>query len=81
MRRVLAYAFGFIVLLAALYVGAYYALVEKRGEPFFPGTMRPGEFSAFYRINADWPQDVFRPIHELDRLLRPGYWTVWPKVS
>jgi hypothetical protein len=67
--RELGYAIGFVVVLAALYVGAYYAMVRRA--PRFGEAV---EVVAIYSFSADWPTAFFLPIHQIDRRLRPDYW-------
>ena len=69
--RECGYAVGFIVLLAGLYVGAYYAMVERV-------SLKPFSSSpcfASYRMSGVWAMQFFNPMHEIDRLLfRPDFW-------
>lgn len=72
----MGWALVFVVLLLVVYVGSYLALV-KRGTPL-PGT---GEVHALYRIGENWEsgeviQTIFRPMNQLDRRLRPDYWSL-----
>jgi hypothetical protein len=79
--RELGYAIGFLVFLAALYVGAYCAMVEKV-ELFAPTD--PGGGMAMprrviwatprYRIDDAWGRRIYAPIHAADRQLRPHFW-------
>ena len=64
-RSVLALA-----LLPAVYVAAYFALVEVT----HGGWSQPGQ----PRYGLGIPVEVFSPIHALDRLLRPGTWETKP---
>jgi hypothetical protein len=67
--RELGYALGFVVLLAALYVGSYYAMVERRvaGVSFTIIMVR-------YRFCEEWARQFFAPVHALDQRLRPDFW-------
>jgi hypothetical protein len=57
------------VLLAALYIGAYYAMVDRI---VFPSE---GRWGARYPFGDEALTSFFAPIHRLDRdNLRPGYW-------
>jgi hypothetical protein len=72
--RELGYAFGFVVVLAALYVGAYYAAVERslRYCPRKDASKR--HFPCSYRVGGDAMASFFEPMERVDRRLRPGYW-------
>jgi hypothetical protein len=63
-----------IILLAAIYVGCYFATVYQ-GDPM-AGNPHLGAFiGARYRIFGSSVYPIFRPIHQIDRdLLRPAYW-------
>jgi hypothetical protein len=74
--RELGYAVGFLVLLAALYVGAYFATVERSlfgaginadwpDQPWLPW---------YPRIESEWTHPFFAPMHVVDLKLRPDYW-------
>ncbi len=70
-----------LLLLPAVYVGLYYATVEKG---FFVATS-PGPLLSW------WPeycgsrskvvQTIFSPAHTLDRILRPDHWWDYPSES
>jgi hypothetical protein len=70
----LGYAIGFVVLLAALYVGAYYAMVERVRLVTDTDPPRILATSARYWIVDSWAQDFYAPLYALDRQLRPGFW-------
>lgn len=61
--------------LLALYVGAYYALVEA--DPFTYEILH-GDEIAWYPVYPDFPWGdgvaFFAPIHGIDRRLRPAVW-------
>jgi hypothetical protein len=72
--RELGYAIGFVVLLAALYVGSYFLAVTPTtfASPDGGGVsirMKPA-------YPAEWMEPVFAPIYEIDRKLRPEAWKV-----
>jgi hypothetical protein len=80
--RELGYALGFIVLLAALYVGAYYALSEREDRTYLM-VMRhiermertaPKVSMVNYRYGGELAVAFFAPIHEVDRKFRPDWW-------
>jgi hypothetical protein len=66
-----------VLIPTALYLGSYYALARR--QLFGVGDFT-GKFSyrltprLFYRHESDATDALFRPAHELDRLLRPAYW-------
>jgi hypothetical protein len=64
--RELGYAIGFLVLLAVLYVGSYCAMVERR--PYQLGIDSVRYPDAFL-------EEVFSPIHQIDRVIRPEFWS------
>lgn len=77
--REIGYALAFLVLLAAVYVGGYYALVIREddwqiefGELPRVVIMPP---QAVYRLGGDSSKDFFSLLHEIDRRLRPSYWS------
>ena len=74
--RELGYAIGVIVVSAALYVGAYYAMVQ-RGPVLWLNTLDLWdiETKADYRFAQETSEVVFGPINDLDRVVRPGYWS------
>lgn len=60
-----------LLLLPVLYVGSYLALVVPAG--FF--TARSGTArTEYYRVENDSCAQVFWPLEQLDRKLRPGGW-------
>ena len=79
--RYTGYAIGIVVLLAMLYVGAYYAMVEHRlfGAPppewhdrIISDTWK--YYHPSYRVGGEWSVWLFGPMHALDRELRPKWW-------
>jgi hypothetical protein len=76
--RELGYAIGFIVVLTALYVGAYYAMVEKWIESDIVldghGLDPERKVVVNYRFGGDWAGSLFSPMHALDQKLRPEWW-------
>jgi hypothetical protein len=71
--REFGYAVGFLVLLAALYVGAYYAMVEPTPLPIMMG-VGPWRMNANYRFGGESSAAFFSPLEELDRRFFPGRW-------
>lgn len=81
--RQLRYAFGAVVLLAAIYVGSYYAMVERWeiepagvvAEAFVAEAFAvDGAVFPEYRLRQDWLYNFYAPIHAVDRKLRPDFW-------
>jgi hypothetical protein len=74
--RELGHATGFIVLLTALYVGAYYATVERSSLRLckLPDQNVPLCFPWYPMIESDTTCSIFSPMHELDLRFRPDYW-------
>jgi hypothetical protein len=76
--RELGYAISFLVLLAALYVGAYYAMVERtehiHGFMIGIGMRDPPTVKLKYRYGGEWSMAFFYPAHDIDRRLRPDLW-------
>jgi hypothetical protein len=69
--RECGYALGVVVLVAAIYVGSYYAMLDHR----FVCMAIPGsEAIPIYRFWHESSDRFFGPAHELDRMIRPGYW-------
>jgi len=66
MGKRITIALGILALLPAIYVAAYFALVEVKAT-WGPRLLIPG-----YKCGA--PVEFFAPIHEIDRKLRPGTW-------
>jgi hypothetical protein len=78
--RECGYAVGFVVVLAALYVGSYFALVDRKSNR----TMLIADLIDLDvddlrqlepRYPAVWLQGFFGPIHKIDRKLRPDFWS------
>jgi hypothetical protein len=69
--RECGYAIGFVLLLAAIYVGSYYAMVQKIefhwGVPFTVDVVS-------YRFGGVGADSFFGPAHALDQQLRPEFW-------
>jgi hypothetical protein len=86
--RELGYAIGFVVLLATLYVGTYYAMAQRGVEPEIDwaasqkkpglGVVTTGKMlaSVSYSFENEWVDVIFGPMHQMDRRLRPEYWQV-----
>ena len=77
--RELGCAIGFIVLVAALYAGAYYTMVERCefGSSPVPELGRPWCYVQ-YRVGGNRAVAFFNPMHEIDRRIRPEWW--WPEI-
>ena len=75
-RWILIFAFAFLT----NYVGAYYTLVDR--QPGIGGFMF-GVHPRYHLgpVDANGLSDVFRPMHEIDRSLRPGYWVGFFRVG
>jgi hypothetical protein len=66
-----------LLLLPLVYVGSYLALLKPQ-----PGSIAWSSWAnlsvrriADYRWGGDYARAAFRPIHSVDQLVRPGYWT------
>lgn len=70
--RYSGYAIGFIVILAAIYVGAYYAMVERVQIGGRSGRM--SIFIVHYRGDYRWVESFFAPMHAVDQSFRPKFW-------
>jgi hypothetical protein len=66
--RELGYAVGFIVLMGVLYVGAYFAMVDRGSNILFYG------WTPEYRFGGSAAETIFAPIHEVDRHVRAEFW-------
>src|SRR5436190_22320182 len=91
--RETGWAFGAVVMLAALYVGSYFALVTQSpyssspvpmGYNFggstrvFESPMAPYFVDPEYRVCGNAAASFFGPIHEIDLVLRPKMWSPSP---
>jgi hypothetical protein len=69
---------GFIVVLAVLYVSAYFALVGQKvafNRNLIVEVLTGKDFRDVEpAYPADWLEPVFDPIHSIDRRLRPDFW-------
>lgn len=74
--RGIGYAAVFLVVLATMYVGSYFALVERgpniNYSPSYPPTQP--SMPTYRWISAGWVQSLFAPVHALDVRLRHDYW-------
>jgi hypothetical protein len=72
----LGYAVGLLVLLAALYVGAYYGMVKRQPRALAPDRDEDGflTVSPKYPIAQEPFAVFFRPMHVFDRRVRKGFW-------
>ena len=67
---VLGYVLGSVLFLAALYVGSYYAMVEKFE------CLGVGFTCPTYPSGPEWAEGFYSPMHAIDLKLRPGYWAL-----
>jgi hypothetical protein len=67
-RKELAYAVAFVSLLAGLYIGSYYVMVQPQ---FWEA---PPFYVPEYLFGGDIAKAVFAAWHEVDLRLRPEYW-------
>jgi hypothetical protein len=77
MRKAIRWSliFGFAFL--TNYVGAYYALADREPLPIGGGLHfdpSPCRYH-FGPVNANGLAGVFRPMHSVDRAIRPAYWS------
>ena len=74
--RQFGYAIVAVLLLLAIYVGAYYATVEREMTPIHVfGRGWSMEFFVAYRFAPEVSEALFRPMHKIDRAIRSEYWT------
>jgi hypothetical protein len=75
--RECGYAIAVLAVLAGLYLGAYFVLLERLdlGELVAQrGTPEYREMPAACYYTGEWGYDFFRPAHHVDRMLRPWVW-------
>ena len=60
-----------VVLLPAAYMGAYFALLRS---PLIVGKPNNSRRVPLYRVSNAWVSSALAPGHQIDRLIRPGYW-------
>ena len=66
-----------ILLLFGAYLGAYYAMLK--GSLYFHGV---GYSIPMYRLRSEALEAGFAPAHEIDRLIRPDYWSdEWQRTN
>jgi len=66
-----------LLLLPVLYVGSYLALVTPEGaitHTFQGNSVRIGWHH--YRVSGTWIGNVFWPLEQIDRKVRPGAWEI-----
>jgi hypothetical protein len=65
-----------LLLLPVLYVGSYYALVVPTQGSFLGSARHPVSAEMFpdYRIVGRYGDSFYKPIHNMDRELRPATW-------
>lgn len=66
-----------LLLLPALYMGAYYALLKDQislASPPAPGVPFDLMLEPVYRIDSPIVDTALEPAHRIDRALRPDYW-------
>lgn len=59
------------LLLSGLYVSSYLPLVER---DVLRGDLISLEHEVTYRVGGEYAHTLFRPLHVMDRKLRPTYW-------
>jgi hypothetical protein len=78
--RELGYVIGFLLLMATLYIGSYYATVQRYvydAPAIFElpdGSLAVGWFATPKYCIGEESALFFRPMHQFDRLVRPGFW-------
>jgi hypothetical protein len=76
--RETGYAIGFVVLLAALYVGAYFAMVDRQAIPLrMTGGIILYSFPT-YRFGDESAAWFFAPMYAIDRRIRSDFWKPEP---
>src|SRR5436309_14620124 len=77
--REMGYAVVVVVLLAAIYLGSYFAMVKRGARTNWSYSPPPGEeMPPLVYPRYRWNLGVvafFAPAHAIDRRLRPGYWS------
>ena len=81
MKRLFKLTTFWVLGLLVLYLGSYFLTVEAA--VWLPGRMKDGGMNyrpAYFgmRTNVSWIHAIFRPIHEVDRRLRPDMWNPMP---
>jgi hypothetical protein len=71
----MGYVVAGLVVLAALYVGAYYAMVKPSPLSFFAG-VGPWPMETRYRFGGEVSASIFAPLEQLDRRFFPARWEV-----
>ena len=63
---------GSAVVVLGLYVGSYYAMVDRE----MPRRINGNGFSfeAKYRFGGELASNIFESMNEIDRSIRPGFW-------
>ena len=73
-----AYAIVVLVVLAAIYGGAYLAIMQRDDYLTSGVSLTPAPYVVYpyvvYRIGGEWSETFFAPAHEVDRCLRPDLW-------
>jgi hypothetical protein len=68
-----------IALSLAIYLAAYYALVDPLPDSYVSSAERKHVFLwATYRIESDWVRRAFYPAHLMDRRIRRKVWEAPP---
>ena len=70
-RETLPLALVFALVLGILYVGAYYYMVKPTLLPPPAGAASGTPWQPVYRAGTPFCRIIFRPIHTVDRRLRP----------
>ncbi len=79
--RAIMFSAATLLLFLTLYVGGYYAMVTAERVPSKPAFTSDGAVIIWstdmvpeYQFGGDWSAILFRPIHEIDRRVRPEVW-------
>jgi hypothetical protein len=69
-----------LLLLPVLYVGSFYALVLPHSKRIAMTASGECEEVACYRFGSEYSRNIFWPLEQIDRKLRPGTWRPEPIV-
>jgi hypothetical protein len=69
-----------VIILAAIYVGSYYAMVERweietSSAPIAKAFIGDATVFPEYRLRQEWLYKLYDPMHAIDRKIRPGFWS------
>lgn len=71
MKRLLP-LLGSLAVVVGLYVGLYYATVERERPRRINGNGIL--FETKYSFGGEWTRELFEPINKIDREIRPEFW-------